>query len=70
MPNYKTNRLPPSDQAIVNKNYLAMGGTFVGRGLMLSGAYYFILSKENAFKYGFLGSAVVEAYLMLWYSRK
>ena len=62
--------LPPSQAAILDGDYGEILSTFIGRGLMLSGAYYFILGKPNAFKYGFLGSAVIEAYLMLWYSQK
>jgi hypothetical protein len=44
--------------------------TFTERGLLLSAGYYLFADKETALKYGFLGSAVIELYLVYHYSKQ
>lgn len=65
---------PPSVQAIVAflngepNSFRRVLGTYIGRALMLSLGYHFINKQENALKLGFTGSAIIEAYLLWYYS--
>ena len=67
---------PPSVQAVValfegEPNSLGrVLGTYVGRALMLSLGFHLINKQPNALKLGFTGSAVIETYLLWYYSGK
>lgn len=67
---------PPSVKAIVAfyegqpNGFARLLGTFIGRAIMLSAGYEYIAKAQDSVKLGFIGSAIIEAYLLWYYSRK
>jgi len=66
---------PPSVQAVIAfyegspQSLNKVLGTFIGRGVMLALGYHYLSDTSNPLKMGFLGSAIIETYL-LWYFRQ
>ena len=69
-------KYPPSIQAIIEYRTSEGRGvdkivkTYLLRSVMLSLGFYLLSDKETALKNGLIGSAVIEAYLLYFFSKE
>ncbi len=67
---------PPSVNAVLSfyegnpDGVIKLLGTFLGRGIMLSLGYKYLSNSDDPVRMGFLGSAIIETYLLWYFSRK
>ena len=69
-------KYPPSIQAIIeyrtneNRGFDKILKTYVLRSAMLGLGFYFLSDKKTALKNGLIGSAIIESYLLYFFTKE